>query len=318
MSQHAPQAVRPHGAGVVPRGGVRPAGPLERLRDQHLGVILLLPSALTFLVLLVFPLGYGIYTSFLQRHVLDPEGVWVGLANYAWLFGNAEFWHSLAISSLWAGATVGLQILLGTAVALVLHQPFRGRSLVRGLVLFPYMMPVVSVILVWMLLYNALYGVLNWLLVQAGIVGAPVAWLSQPGSAFWSVVFVGVWKYFPFVVVIVLARLQVIPQDLYEAARIDGAGAVARFLDITLHQIKDVLLVVALLRTIFMFNNFEIVFLLTGGGPLRSTMTLPILVYEQAFGVYEMGRGSAIAVVMFLILIAVMSVYFAFLRKEAD
>jgi multiple sugar transport system permease protein len=318
MSQHAPQAVRPHRAKVVPKEGVSPDGLPRRLLDQHLGVILLLPSALTFLVLLVFPLGYGIYTSFLQRHVLDPEGVWVGLANYVWLFGNAGFWQSLAISSLWAGATVGLQILLGTAVALVLHQPFKGRSLVRGLVLFPYMMPVVSVILVWMLLYNALYGVLNWLLVQTGIVDAPVAWLSQPGSAFWSVVFVGVWKYFPFVVVIVLARLQVIPQDLYEAARIDGAGAVARFLDITLHQIKDVLLVVALLRTIFMFNNFEIVFLLTGGGPLRSTMTLPILVYEQAFGLYDMGRGSAIAVVMFLILIAVMSIYFAFLRKETD
>ncbi len=318
MSQHAPQAVRPHQAEVIPKEGVSPGGLPRRLLDQHLGAILLLPSALTFLVLLVFPLGFGIYTSFLQRHVLDPEGVWVGLANYVWLFGNAEFWQSLAISSLWAGATVGLQILLGTAVALVLHQPFKGRSLVRGLVLFPYMMPVVSVILVWMLLYNALYGVLNWLLVQAGIVDAPVAWLSQPGSAFWSVVFVGVWKYFPFVVVIVLARLQVIPLDLYEAARIDGAGAVARFLDITLHQIKDVLLVVALLRTIFMFNNFEIVFLLTGGGPLRSTMTLPILVYEQAFGLYEMGRGSAIAVIMFLILIAVMSIYFAFLRKEAD
>ena len=318
MSQHAPQAVRPHAAEVVPKEGVGPGGLSRRLLDQNLGVILLLPSALTFLVLLVFPLGYGIYTSFLQRHVLDPEGVWVGLANYAWLFGNAEFWQSLAISSLWAGATVGLQILLGTAVALILHQPFKSRSLVRGLVLFPYMMPVVSVILVWMLLYNALYGVLNWLLVQVGVVDAPVAWLSQPGSAFWSVVFVGVWKYFPFVVVIVLARLQVIPLDLYEAARIDGAGAVSRFLDITLHQIKDVLLVVALLRTIFMFNNFEIVFLLTGGGPLRSTMTLPILVYEQAFGLYDMGRGSAIAVVMFLILIAVMSIYFAFLRKETD
>jgi multiple sugar transport system permease protein len=318
MSQHAPQAVRPHAAEVVPKEGVGPGGLSRRLLDQNLGVILLLPSALTFLVLLVFPLGYGIYTSFLQRHVLDPEGVWVGLASCAWLFGNAEFWQSLAISSLWAGATVGLQILLGTAVALILHQPFKGRSLVRGLVLFPYMMPVVSVILVWMLLYNALYGVLNWLLVQVGIVDAPVAWLSQPGSAFWSVVFVGVWKYFPFVVVIVLARLQVIPQDLYEAARIDGAGAVSRFLDITLHQIKDVLLVVALLRTIFMFNNFEIIFLLTGGGPLRATMTLPIMVYEQAFGVYELGRGSAIAVVMFLILIVVMTVYFAFLRKEAD
>ena len=318
MSQHAPQVVRPQKAVGTSPMAVRSGGPLARLRDQHLGVILLLPSALTFLVLLVFPLSYGIYTSFLQRHVLDPEGVWVGLANYVWLFGNAEFWQSLAISTLWAGTTVGLQIVLGTAVALILHQPFKGRSLVRGLVLFPYMMPVVSVILIWMLLYNALYGVLNYLLVQTGLIAAPIAWLSQPGSAFWSVVFVGVWKYFPFVVVIVLARLQVIPQDLYEAARIDGAGAIARFVDITLHQIKDVLLVVALLRTIYMFNNFEIAFLLTGGGPLRATMTLPILVYEQAFGLYEMGRGSAIAVVMFLILIGVMSVYFAFLRKESD
>lgn len=100
MSQHAPQAVRPHAAEVVPKEGVGPGGLSRRLLDQNLGVILLLPSALTFLVLLVFPLGYGIYTSFLQRHVLDPEGVWVGLANYAWLFGNAEFWQSLAISSL--------------------------------------------------------------------------------------------------------------------------------------------------------------------------------------------------------------------------
>lgn len=298
-------------AAVAPRGGL-----LGALRDRHLGLVLLAPGALTFLVLLVFPLGYGIYTSFLQRHVLEPEGVWVGLDNYAWLLGNGEFWHSLMLSAFWAMATVGLQIVLGTSVALLLHQPFKGRSMVRGLVLFPYMMPVVSVVLVWMLLYNALYGVVNWLLVQVGILTAPIAWLSQPDSAFWAVVFVGVWKYFPFVVVIVLARLQVIPQDLYEAARIDGAGPVSRFVDITLPQLRDVLLVVALLRTIFMFNNFEIIFLLTGGGPLQATMTLPIMVYEQAFGVYELGRGSTIAVVMFLILIAVMSIYFAFLRKE--
>jgi multiple sugar transport system permease protein len=300
------------------RGEGERRGALSLLLDRNLGLILLLPGMLVFLVLLVFPLGYGIWTSFFQRHVLDPEGVWVGLGNYAWLLGAEEFWQALGVSTLWAVATVGLQIILGTAVALLLHQNFKGRALVRGLVLFPYMMPVVAVVLTWMLLYNALYGVVNWLLVQVGIIAAPIAWLSQPGSAFWGVVFVGVWKYFPFVVVIVLARLQVIPTDLYEAARIDGAGPVSRFVDITLPQLRDVLLVVALLRTIFMFNNFEIIFLLTGGGPLRATMTLPILVYEQAFGVYEMGRGSAIAVVMFLILMVTMSVYFAFLRKEND
>jgi multiple sugar transport system permease protein len=201
-------------------------------------------------------------------------------------------------------------MILGTAVAILLHQPFAGRSAARGLILFPYMMPAVSVVLVWMLMYNALYGVLNFFFMQLGLIEKPMAWLASPGSAMWAVILVGVWKYFPFVVIVVLARLQIIPQDLYEAARIDGAGALARFADITLPQLRDVLVVVALLRTIWMFNNFEIVFLLTGGGPLKSTMTLPILVYEQAFALYELGRGSAVAVAIFLFLVGVMFVYF--------
>jgi multiple sugar transport system permease protein len=159
-------------------------------------------------------------------------------------------------------------------------------------------------------MYNALYGVLNFFFMRLGIIERPMAWLASPGSAMWAVILVGVWKYFPFVVIVVLARLQIIPQDLYEAARIDGAGALARFADITLPQLRDVLVVVALLRTIWMFNNFEIVFLLTGGGPLKSTMTLPILVYEQAFALYEVGRGSAVAVAIFFLLVGVMFLYF--------
>jgi len=289
---------------------------LGRLRDRHLGAILLLPSAVLFLGLLAFPLGYGIYTSFFELHLLERTGPFVGLRNYVWLLTNGEFWSALWLSVVWAGGTVGLQIALGTAVALLLHQRFAGRTLARSLVLFPYMMPIVAVVLVWMLLYNALYGVVNYLLLKAGLVSQPIAWLSQPGSALWSVILVGVWKYFPFVVVVVLARLQVIPQELYEVARIDGAGAWARFVEITLPQIKDVLLVVALLRTIWMFNNFEVVFLLTGGGPLRGTMTLPILVYEQAFALYEVGKGSAIAVVMFVLLVGVMTLYFRLFSSE--
>lgn len=291
---------------------------LHRFRDQHLGAILLLPSAVLFLTLLAFPLGYGIYTSFFDLHLLERTGPFVGVGNYVWLLTSGEFWSALWLSVLWAGGTVGLQIVLGTAVALILHQRFAGRTLARGLVLFPYMMPVVAVVLVWMLLYNALYGVVNYLLLTVGLISQPIAWLSKPGSALWSVILVGVWKYFPFVVVVVLARLQVIPQELYEAARIDGAGGWGRFVEITLPQIKDVLLVVALLRTIWMFNNFEVVFLLTGGGPLRGTMTLPILVYERAFALYEVGKGSAIAVVMFGLLIGVMTLYFRFFPPDRD
>lgn len=288
----------------------------ERFVDRNLGLILLLPSLLVFVTLLLYPLGYGLYVSLFNRHLLDPSGTFIGLGNYLWLLGNPEFWEALLHSVLWAGATVSLQLVLGTAAALLLHQPFRGRSIARGLILFPYMMPIVSVVLVWTLLYNALYGVLNYLFLQIGLIGRPIAWLAHPDTALWSVILVGTWKYFPFVVVMVLARLQVIPQEMYEAARVDGAGGAARFLWITLPQIRDVLLVVALLRTIWMFNNFEVVFLLTGGGPLRATMTLPILVYEQAFGLYEVGRGSALAVVMFLFLVGVMLLYFRFLPKE--
>jgi multiple sugar transport system permease protein len=290
--------------------------------DRWLGIVLLAPSALVFVVLLIFPLGYGIYTSFFQIDILDLStggGTFVGLENYLWLLRNPEFWHALKTSTLYAGIVVSLQIVLGTAVALLLNQGFKGRAFVRGLVLFPYMMPVVAVILVWLLLYNALFGVINYLLFSIGVIPRidAIAWLSQPDSAFAGVVLVAVWKYFPFVVVIALARLHVIPQDLYEAARIDGAGAWSRFVDITLKEIRDVLIVVALLRTIFMFNNFEVIFLLTHGGPLKATLTLPILVYETALeGDRSFGRGSAIAVVMFVILMVTMTVYFRFLRRE--
>lgn len=289
---------------------------LARLLDRNLGPVLLLPSLAFFVTLLLYPLGYGIYTSLFSRHLLDRTGTFIGLGNYVWLLTNVEFWEALWHSVFWAGATVSLQLVLGTAAALLLHQPFRGRSLARGLILFPYMTPIVSVVLVWILLYNALYGVLNYVLLQAGLISRPLAWLAHPDTALWSVIFVGTWKYFPFVVVMVLARLQVIPQELYEAARVDGAGPAARFLQITLPQLRDVLVVVALLRTIWMFNNFELVFLLTGGGPLRSTMTLPILVYEQAFGLYEVGRGSTVAVVMFFFLVGVMLLYFRLFPKE--
>lgn len=269
-----------------------------------------------FAVLLLYPLGFGVWVSLFNRHLLDRSGTFVGLANYRWLLGNPEFWEALGHSVAWAAATVGFQIVVGTAAALVLHQPFRGRAFARGLVLFPYMMPVISVVLIWMLLYNALYGLLNYVFLQIGLVSRPLAWLAHPDTALWSVVLVGTWKYFPFVLVMVLARLQVIPQELYEAARVDGAGVLARFVHVTLPELRDVLVAVALLRTIWMFNNFEVVFLLTGGGPLRATMTLPILVYEEAFGLYEVGRGSAIAVVMFAFLVAVMLGYFRLFSRE--
>lgn len=287
-----------------------------RIQDKTLGMVLILPSVLLFLGLLLYPLCYVVYTSFFARHLLAPEGDFVGLKNYLDLFRDSEYWKALGRSIFWAGSTVSLQTVLGTAVALLLHQAFTGRSVARGLILFPYMVPIISVTLTWTLMYSVLYGVINYLLLEAGLIQAPVAWLASVQSAMASVVLVGVWKYFPFVVIVVLARLQTIPQDLYEAARIDGASRWALFTDITLSQLRNVLFIIVLLRSIWMFNNFEVIFLLTGGGPLRATMTLPILVYEETFGAYNLGKGAAIATTMFLFLLLVMTLYFRLFKRE--
>ncbi|UCD71954.1 MAG: sugar ABC transporter permease [Syntrophobacterales bacterium] len=289
-----------------------------RINDRNLGIILILPSFILFVGLLLYPLGYGIYISVFSKHLLSRDMTFIGLKNYMWLFKNPDFWQALWHSVLWAGSTVSLQIILGTAVALLLHQSYKGRSIARGLVLFPYMIPIVSVVLIWMLMYSALYGVINHLLLKLGLIESPIAWLSSANSAMISVVLVGLWKFFPFVVITILARLQIIPLDLYEAAKIDGATAWDQFRDITLPQLRDILFIVVLLRTIWMFNNFDVIFLLTGGGPLRATMTLPVMVYEQAFENYMMGRGSAVAVLMFVFLIIIMTIYFkAFRQQEA-
>ena len=149
----------------------------------------------------------------------------------------------------------------------------------------------------------------------AGVIDMPVDWLGSMPNAMFSLVFVGAWKYFPFVVIVVLARLQSIPAELYEAAVVDGAGPVARFLDITLPQLRDVLVVVVLLRTIWDFKEFDLIYLLTGGGPVISTQTLPLLVYKEAFALNQMGAASAVAVLMMSIMLVFMLIY---LRKATE
>jgi multiple sugar transport system permease protein len=208
-----------------------------------------------------------------------------------------------------------LQVVFGISVALLLHQNLVFRSLARSLVLFPYFLSTVVAVLVWRWLFNDLYGVLNHMLMWAGLIDMPVDWLGSMPNAMVSLVFVGAWKYFPFVVIAVLARLQSIPDELYEAATIDGAGPFARFTDITLPQLKDVLIVIVLLRTIWDFKEFDLIYLLTGGGPIISTQTLPLMVYKEAFALNQMGAASAVAVVMMLIMLIFMTVY---LRKVRD
>ena len=285
-------------------------------RYNLLGVALIAPSVLIFCAVIVYPLVSAIYLSLFQIATPTLTGRWLGLGNYAILLGSGQFWRALWVNLVWTAGTLTLQIVFGVGAALLLHQSFWFRSLARSLILFPYFISTVVAVLVWRWLFNDLYGVLNHVLRTAGILQMPIDWLGQMPNAMVSLVLVGAWKYFPFVVIAVLARLQTIPESLYEAASLDGAGWWGRFWDVTLPQLRGVLVIVVLLRAIWDFKEFDLIFLLTGGGPLDYTQTLPLLVYQEAFAQQDMGRASAVAVLMMLVMLVFMALYFRSYGRE--
>ncbi len=288
---------------------------LER-RYAMLGLLLIAPTVLVFCAVIVYPLISAVYLSLFSIYTPTLEGNWVGLANYRELFGTPVFWDALWANVIWTVGTLTLQIVCGVGMALVLHQNLIFRSLARSLILFPYFISTVVAVLVWKWLFNDLYGIMNHLLIVSGLTDLPLDYLGTMPNAMISVIIVGAWKYFPFVVIAVLARLQTIPDALYEAARIDGAGPIARFFDVTLPQLREVLVVIIMLRAIWDFKEFDMIYLLTGGGPITSTQTLPLVVYKEAFALNQMGMASAYAVVMMAIMLVFMILYIRKTRSE--
>ncbi len=289
---------------------------LER-KYARLGMMLIAPTVLVFCAVIVYPLISAIYLSLFKIYTPTLQGGWVGLANYQELLAKGEFWSSLLNNLIWTVGTLSLQIIFGVGMALVLHQNIWFRSLARSLILFPYFISTVVAVLVWKWLFNDLYGILNHLMMGAGLIDMPIDYLGSMPNAMVSVILVGAWKYFPFVVIAVLARLQSIPEQLYEAAKIDGAGPIARFFDVTLPQLRDLLVVIVMLRAIWDFKEFDLIFLLTGGGPVTSTQTLPLMVYKEAFKMNQMGMASAYAVVMMAIMLVFMIVYIRKTREKS-
>ncbi len=290
---------------------------LER-RYSLTGMVLIAPTVLILSAVIVYPLVSAIYLSFFSIYTPTLQGSFVGLSNYAAILSGKSFWFSLWTTVIWTAGTLFLQVVFGVGMALLLNQNILFRSLARSLVLFPYFVSTVVAVLVWRWLFNDLYGILNHLLMRFGIVDMPVDWLGQMPNTMLSVITVGAWKFFPFVVIAVLARLQTIPEHLYEAARIDGAGVVSRFLDVTLPQLRDVLSIVILLRIIWDFKEFDLIYLLTGGGPVDSTRTLPLIVYQQAFGLNQMGMAATYAVAMMIVMLVFMIFYLVRARRGAE
>ena len=285
-------------------------------KSALVGWLLLAPSLILLGGLVVFPVLYNVWLSLFDKHAFMPVQAFVGLRHYRYFASDPEFWTSFYYGSVYAGVTMVLQLGVGVPAALLLNEGFRGRNLLRGVVLFPYMIPTIVAVILWKWLLNDSYGLVNHLLVSAGLVRAPVAWLG-PDYIMASLIVTSVWQFFPFVVVTYLARLQTIPPELYEAATVDGASAWRRFVHVTLPQTASVLFVIVLLRSIWMFTKFDTVWLLAGdGGVSRYIRTLPAYAYARSFTYLQAGMGAALAVIMFAMLIVATAVYFRMFRSD--
>lgn len=289
-----------------------------KLTPQKTGIILIAPAVLLICSLLVYPVLYGVWLSLFKKHSFFPEQRFVGLANYIYLMKNSEFWMSVWYGAVYSVSTIVLQIVVGVIAALIVNEAFKGRNFVRGIILFPYVIPTVVAIILWKWLLNDQFGLVNYLLLAVGIIENPISWMGME-HIMTSLILISVWEFFPFVVLSVLARMQTIPPVLYQAAKVDGAGPFRRFIHVTLPQLRNVLFVVILLRSIWMFTKFDTVWLLTqGGGAEKYIRTLPVYAYMRTFMYYQAGLGSALAVIMFIILIVATTIYFKMFRREEE
>lgn len=227
----------------------------------------------------------------------------IGLKNYIDIMENPEFWDSFKNGIIYAVSTIVLQMILGVSGALILNERFKGRNFMRGIMLFPYLMPTIVVIILWKWLLNASYGFINYILSLLGIIDKPIVWFSE-NTIMVTLILISVWQFFPFVLVTTLARLQTIPEDLYRAARVDGAPPASRFIHITLPQLKNVLFTILLLRAIWMFTKFDTVWLLAGKEAVgKYIQTIPVLTFRRTFDYLQAGMGAALSVTLFLVLL---------------
>ena len=285
-------------------------------KSALVGWALLAPSLLLLGGLVAYPILYNFWLSLFAKHAFLPAQTFVGLGNYRYFATDEEFWRSVRYGTIYAGSTIVFQLGLGVAAALLLNETFRGRGLLRGVVLFPYTIPTVVAVILWKWLLNDSYGLVDYVLVATGATRIPPAWLGKD-YIMWSLIVTSVWQFFPFVVVTYLARLQTIPPELYEAATVDGAGAWRRFLHVTLPQTGAVLFVIVLLRGIWMFTKFDTVWLMAGeGGVSQYVRTLPVYAYERTFTYLQAGMGATLAVLMFGLLAGATAVYFGLFREE--
>lgn len=266
-------------------------------------LLYLAPTVLPLLVLNLYPFLRGFYLAFTEYDLYTKDTTFTGLSNFVELIvRDSLFWGAFRNNILWTIGIVAVAYILGFFTSLALHQKLPGRALFRGIALIPWVCPSVVAGLTWQWIFDPAFGLLNYVLVQIGIIDGYVAWLSDKQIALAACMLVAIWRFLPFAVVMLLAGLQAIPDELYEAAAIDGAGTIGKMRYVTLPLLNRVGAIAILLMTISAFNHFDSVYAMTQGGPGNRTMLLSIMSYLYAFRFYRVGFASAIGVIMLLML----------------
>src|ERR687894_3275848 len=287
---------------------------------RRLGNNLFVAPALVFIVLImVYPLGYNLYLSLHDATVgtlLTGNAPFIGLENYRKIIGDPTFRHSVVVSALFTGGSLFFQFIGGFALALFFNRSFPGSGFLRALLLLGWLLPIVVSANIWRWMLDGSFGPVKYLLRSVGLLQDPVFWLTEPSTALIGVIVANIWLGVPFNAILLLAGLQGISLSLYEAAKIDGANAWQRFRYITLPQMRPVSLTVLLLGFIYTFKVFDLIFVMTGGGPANATTTLPILTYNLTFEFYQFGTGAAAASLLLMISLALSVVYLLLVRRE--
>lgn len=287
-----------------------------RQRERRTGWMLTIPAVLVLLLVYAYPIFRAFFQSFTTENLsTNLEPVFTGFSNYTRMAQDGRFWASLWNTSVFTVFSMLFELLLGLAIALTLNQAFRGRGWVRTIAILPWALPTALIALAWRWIFNDEFGVWNDILLRIGIISDPVSWLGDPNWAMVAVIAADVWKTTSFVAILLLAGLQSIPEDLYEAHQIDGATPLQSFRQITLPLIMPQILIAMLFRFAQAFGIFDLIQVMTGGGPGGATEMVSLYIYATVMRYLDFGYGAALVVVTFLILIAVVAIAGLYLRR---
>ncbi|MEX6504869.1 carbohydrate ABC transporter permease [Jiella sp. M17.18] len=281
-----------------------------------LGFLFMLPAAVFLLCFLTYPLGLGIWLGFTDT-TIGQTGEWIGLENYIWLSDDPVFWLAVFNTVFYTVVASAIKFALGLWLALILNERLPFKSLIRAIVLLPWVVPTVLSAIAFWWIYDAQFSIISYVLMQLGWISQPINFLGDPWNARWSVIAANIWRGIPFVAISLLAGLQTIPASLNEAAAIDGATSWQRFSKITLPLLTPIIAVVMTFSVLFTFTDFQLIWVLTRGGPVNATHLMATLSYQRAITGGSLGEGAAISVAMIpFLLAAILFSFFGLQRRK--